>query len=121
MTTTRKLPPLVAFFWLAIAALPAFSPLRLSGQVTTAPMIVTKQPKPKYDRFRGQVVNCTRKAITVRDPGDTYNTRTFSFSPELERKMENRSMNIGAKVTVKFQHQSNVAVLLKGKTIKLAQ
>ena len=123
MTTTRKLPPLFSVCraaCLAMAVLPAFLPLPLSGQVTTAPTIVLKQPKPKYDRFRGQVVNCTTKAITVRSPGDVYNTRTFAFSPALERKMGNRSMDIGAKVTVRFQPASNVAVSLKGKIVKLA-
>ncbi len=107
--------------WLAIAVLAAFFPLRLSGQVTTAPTIVVKQPKTKYDRFRGEVVNCTRKAITVRQPGNVYNTRTFDFSPSLERKMENRSMDNGSTVTVKFQAKSNVAVSLKGKIVKLPQ
>jgi hypothetical protein len=122
MTITPKLSPwLAGAFWLAIAVGSVVCPLPLNGQVTTAPTIVLKQPKPKYDSFRGRVVNCTTKAITVRAPGNVYNTRTFDFSPGLLRKMENRSMNIGAKVTVKFQPASNVAVSLKGQIVKLAQ
>jgi len=139
MTTTRKLSWLIAgsipgwfkpgWFrpgWfkpsvvlLVIAA--ALFPLHLSGQVTTAPVIVIKQPKVKYDTYRGEVVNCTAKAITVRDPANVYNTRTFSFSPGLERKMENRSVDPGLKVTVKVQHASNVAVSLRGKKLKVSQ
>ena len=106
-------------FWLAIAVLSATFPLALSGQVTNTKTIIVKQPKIPLQKFRGEVVNCTRKAITVRDPANVYNTRTFDFSPALERKMDTRTMDTGAKVIVKFQAGSNVAVLLKGKLVKL--
>ena len=113
MTTTLKC--------VAAGLLMLSAPLCASAQVTTAPAIVIKQPKPKYDTYRGEVVNCTNKAITVRDPANVYNTRTFDFSPGLERKMENRSIEHGFKITVKVQHASNVAVSLRGKKLKVSQ
>ena len=117
MTTTLKCVAAA----LLMAVLPAVIALPASAQVTTAPTIVVKQPKIKYDTYRGEVVNCTPTAITVRDPANVYNTRTFTFSPGLQRKMENLSVNHGAKVEVKVQHASNVAVSLRGKKVKVSQ
>jgi len=98
---------------LVLAALP----VRASAQVTTAPTIVIKQPKPKSDYFHGNVVNFTPKAVTVRDPKNVYNTRTFDFTPELAAKLENRHMEPGVKITVKYLRGSSTAVHLKGKIV----
>ena len=89
-----------------------------SAQVTTTAPIKLKQPKVKIDRFKGTVVNCTPVAITVRSTADTNRIRTFSFTPQLTRKMENRRMENGAKVNVKYQHMTDTAVALKGKILK---
>jgi hypothetical protein len=126
MKTTRKLQVRVfllrAFIVpLAVAVLTAILPLAAGAQVTTAPKVVYKQPKIKLDTFHGEVVNFTSKAITVRDPKNVYNVRTFDYSPQLEQKLQNRLMEKGAKVTVKYQTRSNVAVVVKGKIIKQAQ
>jgi hypothetical protein len=117
MTTTLKF--LAAA--LLIAAGSAVFPPRASAQVTTAPAIVLKQPKPKYDIYRGDVVNYTSTAITVRDPNNVYNIRTFQFSPGLRSKMENRTIEHGFRITVKVQHASDVAVALRGKKLKVSQ
>ena len=117
MTTTHKFVAAAVL----MAVLPVFFPLRASAQVTTAPVIVLKQPKPKYDTFRGEVMNYTLTAITVRDPNNVYNTRTFQYSPGLKNKMQNLTIEHGFRITVKFQHASDVAVALRGKKLKLSQ
>jgi hypothetical protein len=88
------------------------------AQVTTTAPVKFKQPKVKIDRFKGTVVNCTSVAITVRSATDTNTIRTFSFAPQLLRKMENRRMEKEAKVQVKYEHRSDTAVALKGKILK---
>ncbi len=44
--------------------------------------------------------------------------RTFSFSPELARKVENRRMEHGDRITVRFIRGTETAVELKGKLRK---
>jgi len=95
---------------LVAAALPA--------QVTTSPTIKFKQPKVKIESFKGTVVNCTPVAITVRDLNDTTKLRTFSYTPELTRKMENRYIENGSKITVKHPHLSDTALDLKAKILR---
>ncbi len=87
------------------------------AQVTTAPAIKVKDHSPKYEKFQGVVVNCTPVAITVRDAKDNNKVRTFTFDPALKGKMENRSMENGAKVTVKHKYHSDTAVALHGKMV----
>jgi hypothetical protein len=113
MTTTRNLQAVALAFVFLSFAVPC-----VSAQVTTAPTIIIKQPKPKYDYFRGQVVNFTPKIVTVREPKNVYNTRTFDFTPELAGKLENRHMEPGTKITVKFLRGSSTAVRLKGKIVR---
>ena len=105
---------------LGVMALAIVSPVAFvtaHGQVTTSPAIKIKQ-KTQIDSFRGEVVNWTPVAITVRDPKNSYTMRTFTFTPELTRKVENRHMEKGSKVTVKHRHMSDTAVSLKGKLLK---
>ena len=104
--------------WLAALALIALSTMVLSAQVATAPTIKFKQPKPKIDSFKGHVVNFTPAAVTVRDLKDTTKVRTFGYTPELTRKLENRYIENGSKITVKYQHLSDTAVALKAKTLR---
>jgi len=90
----------------------------LNAQVTTTAPVKFKQPKTKIDSFKGSVVNCTSVAITVRSAADANTIRTFSYSALLLRKMENRRMEKEAKVEVKYEHMSDIAVELKGKILK---
>jgi hypothetical protein len=114
-TTLKCLAALLLMAWPVVFSLPA------SAQVTTAPVIVLKQPKTKYDTYRGEVMNYTSTAITVRDPNNVYNTRTFQFSPGLKSKMENRMIEHGFRIEVKVVHASDVAVALRGKKLKVSQ
>lgn len=90
------------------------------AQVSTgAPIkLKIKTPKPKLDSFRGEVLNFTPSAITVRDRENMALIRTFGFSPELTRKLENRRMEGGRRVTVRFIRGSDTAVELKGQLSK---
>ena len=86
-----------------------------AAQVTTLPAIKVKQPKPKIDKFRGESMNFTPVAITVRDPKNTTSVRTFHFTSDLERKMEGRFVENGDKVTVHFVKGSDTAVKISAK------
>ena len=88
------------------------------AQVTTLPTIKLKGPKQKTNSFRGEVLNFTPVAITVRDRGNFAKVRTFSYTPELTRKLENRRMENGDPVTVHYLRGSDTAVRLKGKLRK---
>jgi len=108
-----------AVAWVAMVGLVcAVAPGRSHAQVTNLPTIKIKQPKPKIDKFRGEVVNCTPVAITVRDAKSATTIRTFNFVPALTRYMENRYMESGSKVTVRYIRQSDNAVGLQGKILR---
>ena len=85
--------------------------------MTNAPPIElkTKTPKPKLDAFPGEVVNFTPVAVTVRNRENMTLLRTFTFSPELARKVENRRMEHGDRVKVRYVRGTDTAVQLKGK------
>ncbi len=91
-----------------------------SAQVTdTRPVrIKIKTEKPKQDSFRGEVIDFTPTSVTVRDRNNYAVLRTFTFSPELARQVENRHMEHGDRVEVRYNRGSNTAVKLKGKLRK---
>ena len=92
------------------------APVLLPAQVGQAPTIKIKSPKKSgLEKFKGQVMNFTPVAITVHDLNNFALVRTFRFNPELERKLENRSMENGDKVTVYYLKGGDTAVKLKGK------
>ncbi len=77
-----------------------------------------KTPKPAVERFRGTVQNFTPTAITVQDLKKFNLVRTFEFTPELQRKLQNRRIENGERVTVRYRKGSDVAVAVKGKVRK---
>lgn len=89
----------------------------VAAQVTTLPPVrnKVKNPKARIDSFQGEVVNFSNVAITVRDRKNLAAIRTFSYSPELTRKMESRRIEPGERVTVRFMRNTETAVGLKGK------
>ena len=113
MTIAHKnLPPRLALLVL-MAVVPA-----LHAQVTTTAPIKVRQPGAKIDSFRGEVVNWTPAAITVRDARDAYKLRTFTFDSKLVTKVTNRYMEKGSRVTVKYQHMTDTAVGLQGRILR---
>ena len=80
-----------------------------SGQVVTTKPIRVKQPKTKAEKYKGVVVNWTPVSVTVR-PIDSFTLlRTFSFSEALQRKVENRFMESGDRITVHWVKGTDTA------------
>jgi hypothetical protein len=105
----------------------AFASRRAGAQVTTSSPITvnaktTKPAKVKIDTFKGEVVRMDTVSIIVRDPKNSYLVRTFTFSPDLTKKLqgliERGGYQPGDMVEVRYQDGSSVAQLIKGKPSK---
>jgi hypothetical protein len=92
----------------------------------STPVSSVSLPNTQKLKFRGQVVNETSKFITVRssDPDHLNELRTFTFSPELQPKMQSildaGGYQSGDRVTVTFFAGSTVALKISGKPSKPA-
>jgi hypothetical protein len=110
-----------SILWLAVAlaAAPVFA---APAQVTTTAPIVIKQPKPKLEKFKGQVLSATIASIMVQSSDNEKMVRTFQYSPKVREKMlaiiDRGGYQHGDKVTVLTQPGSDVAVDIKGKPSK---
>ncbi|HXE75285.1 MAG TPA: hypothetical protein VNN18_06595 [Candidatus Xenobia bacterium] len=110
--------PKRALFPLAVLLL--LVPLPAAGQVTETAPVKIKTPKPKKEKFKGEVLSMTRVAITVRGR-DNYNlVRTFTFDEKLAAKMakqidENKPYQFGDRVEIHYLAGSEVATKIKGK------
>lgn len=100
---------------------------RAYPQETTASPVTlkaknVKPPKIKMDRFKGEVVRMNTVSIIVRDPKDSYIVRTFTFSPDLTKKLqgliERGGYQPGDMVTVLYKDGTSVADSIKGKASK---
>jgi len=87
----------------------------LPAQVTTTKPIKIKQPKVQTDKYKGVVVTWTPVSITVRPKESHTLLRTFSFTEDLQRRVEDRYMENGDTVTVYVRKGSEMAVKLSGK------
>ncbi|MGB6877305.1 MAG: hypothetical protein WBD87_14865 [Candidatus Acidiferrales bacterium] len=118
-----KRVPLVAFFMLSGAlAPPAAHAQENTGSTITVKSKTLKSPKTKIDTFKGEVVRMNTVSIIVRDPKNSYIVRTFTFSPDLTKKLQNLiergGYQPGDSVTVRYAHGGSVAQLIKGKASK---
>ena len=110
--------PKRALFLLAVALL--LAPLPAVTQVTETAPIKIKAPKPKKEKFKGEVLSVTRVAITVRSR-DNYNlVRTFTFDEKLASKIgkqwdENKPYQFGDRVEIQYLAGGDVATKIKGK------
>lgn len=116
--TSVRATGLLACLLLSLIVLGGVPALR--AQVSTGKPIKLKikTPKQKHDSFRGDVMNFTNAAITVRDRNNMALLRTFNYTPELARKVENRRLEPGQRVTVRYIRGTNTAVALNGKLRK---
>ena len=105
----------------------ALTPRLARAQVTTSSPVTlqaktTKAPKTKIDSFKGQVVRMNTVSIIVRDPKNSYVVRTFTFSPGLTKKLQDLigrgGYQPGDSVTVRYDHGTSVAEVIKGKPSK---
>jgi|SRR5579864_465487 len=98
-----------------------------SAQVTTSKTITVKPktvkpPKVKLDIFKGEVIRMNTVSIMVRDPKNSYIVRTFTFSPDVAKKLQSLidkgGYQSGDRVTIKYAAGSTVAQSINGKASK---
>lgn len=98
-----------------LAGLPALAQVTTSRPI----QVKTKQPKPKIEKFKGQVLYCNVIQIMVQSTENTAFVRSFSYAPKLEERiqkmMERGGYQAGDIVEVHFEAGTNTAVRIKGK------
>lgn len=116
MTISIRTPLALALALWLLASLPLFA------QVTDAKPIRIRQeaPKPRIEKFLGEVLHMTPVAITVRDRQNKNLVRTFTYDEKLAPKMaallrNNRPFQHGDRVEIRFLAGSDTAVKIKGK------
>ncbi len=115
---------------------PVFSILMFAGvlapspaaaqETTTSPVTLkaktTKPAKIKIDTFKGEVVRMNTVSIIVRDPKNSYVVRTFTFSSDLNKKLQSLiargGYQPGDMVTIRYKDGSAEANSIKGKPSK---
>jgi hypothetical protein len=120
----RKL--LIAAFSIVLFA-GIFAPSRATAQETTVSPVTlkaktTKPVKTKIDTFKGEVVRMNTVSIIVRDPKNSYMVRTFTFSSDLNKKLQSLiargGYQPGDTVTIRYKDGSSEAQSIKGKPSK---
>jgi hypothetical protein len=91
-----------------------------SAQVADTQPITIKTPKPKTEKFKGEVLVVTRAAITVRDRENKNLVRTFNYNEKLAEKMnkqfdENEIYQHGDRVVIQYIAGTDEAKKIKGK------
>lgn len=74
------------------------------------PVVIEARTKAKIDRFHGTLVAAGPKAVTVKSRDNIYLVRTFSYSPELEKKIPQKKLVAGKKITVHYLRGTDWAV-----------
>ncbi len=107
--------------WLAAGLLVAAAP-PLGAQVDISKPIPIKEAKSKLEKFRGEVLNVTNVAITVRSQENERLIRTFTYSPQVREKIqqiiEQGGYQHGDKVEIGHKPGSDVALRIKGRPSK---
>lgn len=104
---------------LALAAL--FVPALTHAQdVETGKPIRLKAPKPKVEKFRGEVLAATSVQMIVRSTENEKVVRTFTYTPKVKEQIdklvnENRLYQVGDRVEIRHEAGSDVAIKIKGK------
>jgi hypothetical protein len=105
---------------LLLAALLLVAPLPAMSQVADTAPITIKAPKPKKEKFKGEVLSVTRVAITVRSQKDYNLVRTFTFNEKLATEInkhwdENKPYQFADRVEIEYIAGGDVATKIKGK------
>lgn len=97
----------------------AFVVAPLFAQERTAAPIRQKAPKPKIEKFKGQVMAANAYQMIVRSSVDERIVRTFTFNPEVKGQMlkviDRGGYQVGDKVEIHHEAGSDVAIKVKGK------
>lgn len=113
MTLTTKVRAAIVLGIVLAASLPA-------ATQTVAPAIKVSSPKPKKEKFKGEVLHATRVAITVRSR-DNYNlVRTFTYDTELSKKInkqfdKDKLFQYGDRVEITYVAGGDTALKISGK------
>lgn len=114
-------------FAVALVAASCLSVPSARAQVTTGKPITVKiktlkPPKPHYDTFRGVVLHMDAQSIIVRDPKNASIVKTFSYTPELSKRLkkliDRGGYQYGDRVQLKYASGGTVAQSIAGKASK---
>ncbi|HKV29172.1 MAG TPA: hypothetical protein VJN90_12950 [Candidatus Acidoferrales bacterium] len=93
-----------------------------TGKTVTVKPKTVKPAKVKLDIFKGEVIRMNTVSIIVRDPKNSYIVRTFTFSPDVAKKLQplidKGGYQSGDRVTIKYAEGSTVAQSITGKASK---
>jgi hypothetical protein len=106
--------------WVLAAGISLLLVPAVSAQVTDTQPIKVETPKPKTEKFKGEVLLVTRVAITVRDRENKNHVRTFNYDEKLAEKInkqfdENKTYQHGDRVVIKYIAGTDEALKIKGK------
>jgi len=114
----KRIPSIVIL--LGAVALAAAAPAL--AQVDISKPIPIKTLKNKHEVFKGEVLNATVVAITVRSQQDEKLIRTFTYSSQVSARMlkiiDQGGYQFGDKVVIVTDPGSSVALQIKGKPSK---
>ena len=122
---SRRIGP--ALFVVLLAVMSGLAAPSVSAQVTTGKTVTVKPktvkpPKVKLDVFKGEVIRMDTISIMVRDPKNSYIVHTFTFSPDVAKKLQplidKGGYQSGDRVTIKYAAGSTVAQSITGKASK---
>ena len=111
-----------AFCAVALAAAVGSAGLPARAQIDPSKPIPVKTLKPKLATFKGEVMNVTPVAITVRSQENQLAIRTFRYSDEVRKRMQQMidrgGYQYGDKVKIEYEAGSDIALRIKGKPSK---
>lgn len=103
---------------LVFAAAPAFAQVTMSATTSATPMTV-RQTTPKNVWLKAEVVHADRHSMVVREQGNPLALHTFTFSANVQARMEQVAdaggYQNGDKVKILYKQGGTVALRIKGK------
>lgn len=111
---------LISLRRVAATSLLLFLALTATAQVSTTKPIKSTSSRPKKVKFKGEVINATRVAITVRSRDNFNLVRTFTYDAELAAKVgkqfdKNKLYQFGDRVVITHLAGTDTAVRIRGK------
>jgi hypothetical protein len=115
MTRAKLISGAVLAFGLAVTAAPV-----ARAQQVSKPIIV--QSKAKREKFKGEVMACTSRQITVRSRENIMLVRTFTYTEkvrdQIQQILDRGGYQYGDKVEIEYDAGTDVALKIKGKPSK---
>lgn len=112
----------VAVAALSCLAIPSAGAQTTVGKTITVKIKAPKPPKPRYDTFKGEVLHMDALSIMVRDPSNAAIIKTFTYTPELSKKLKSLidrgGYQYGDRVQIKYKSGDTVAQSITGKASK---